>query len=125
FVAVTGSNGKSTVTTLIALMFEAAGRRALAGANLGRPALDLLAEPEPEVYVLELSSFQLMRTRHLPAAVSLLLNVTPDHLDWHASEDRKSTRLNSSHVKISYAVFCLKKKKKGKYRLTRSRRKRY
>lgn len=86
FVAVTGSNGKSTVTTLIALMFEAAGRRALAGANLGRPALDLLAEPEPEVYVLELSSFQLMRTRHLPAAVSLLLNVTPDHLDWHASE---------------------------------------
>ncbi|HEX7063165.1 MAG TPA: UDP-N-acetylmuramoyl-L-alanine--D-glutamate ligase [Woeseiaceae bacterium] len=86
FVAVTGSNGKSTVTTLIGLMFEAAGKRALAGANLGRPALDLLAEPEPDAYVLELSSFQLMRTRNLPAAVAVLLNVSPDHLDWHASE---------------------------------------
>ncbi len=86
FVAVTGSNGKSTVTTLLGLMFEAAGKRALTGANLGRPALDLLAEPEPDAYVLELSSFQLMRTRNLPAAVAVLLNVSPDHLDWHASE---------------------------------------
>ena len=85
FVAVTGSNGKSTVTSLLALMFEAAGTRALAGANLGNPALDLLAEPQPEVYVLELSSFQLMRTRNLPAQVAVLLNVSDDHLDWHAS----------------------------------------
>lgn len=85
FVAVTGSNGKSTVTSLLALMFEAAGRPALAGANLGNPALDLLAEPAPEVYVLELSSFQLMRTRNLPAEVAVLLNVSEDHLDWHAS----------------------------------------
>ncbi len=85
FIAVTGSNGKSTVTSLLALMFEAAGRRALAGANLGNPALDLLAEPDPEVYVLELSSFQLMRTQHLPARVAVLLNVSDDHLDWHAS----------------------------------------
>lgn len=85
FVAVTGSNGKSTVTSLLALMFEAAGKRALAGANLGNPALDLLAEPEPEVYVLELSSFQLMRTQNLPAQVAVLLNVSDDHLDWHAS----------------------------------------
>lgn len=86
FVAVTGSNGKSTVTTLLALMFEAAGKNALAGANLGNPALDLLAQPVPDAYVLELSSFQLMRTRNLPAKVAALLNVTPDHLDWHASE---------------------------------------
>jgi UDP-N-acetylmuramoylalanine--D-glutamate ligase len=85
FVAVTGSNGKSTVTSLLALMFEAAGKPALAGANLGNPALDLLAEPEPAVYVLELSSFQLMRTRNLPAQVAVLLNVSDDHLDWHAS----------------------------------------
>lgn len=86
FVAVTGSNGKSTVTTLLALMFEAAGRKAPAGANLGNPALDLLAEPEPDAYLLELSSFQLMRTRNLPARVAVLLNISPDHLDWHASE---------------------------------------
>jgi UDP-N-acetylmuramoylalanine--D-glutamate ligase len=86
FVAVTGSNGKSTVTTLIYHMCRAAGHRALAGGNLGEPALDLLAEEQPDFYVLELSSFQLQRTQTLPARVAVLLNVTPDHLDWHASE---------------------------------------
>jgi UDP-N-acetylmuramoylalanine--D-glutamate ligase len=64
----------------------AAGRRALAGGNLGRPALDLLDDEVPDVYVLELSSFQLQRTQSLPAEVAVLLNVAPDHLDWHASE---------------------------------------
>lgn len=87
FVAVTGSNGKSTVTTLLYHMCEAAGRRALAGGNLGIPALDLLAEALPDIYVLELSSFQLQRTATLPAEVAVLLNVSPDHLDWHADED--------------------------------------
>jgi UDP-N-acetylmuramoylalanine--D-glutamate ligase len=87
FIAVTGSNGKSTVTTLLALMCEAAGKKGLAGANLGVPALDLLAEETPDFYVLELSSFQLQRTEHLPAKVAVLLNISPDHLDWHASED--------------------------------------
>src|SRR5690606_29176812 len=84
-IAITGSNGKSTVTTLVALMCEAAGRKVLSGANLGKPALDLLAEEEPELYVLELSSFQLVRTRRLPAAVAVLLNISPDHLDRHGS----------------------------------------
>ena len=87
FIGVTGSNGKSTVTTLIYHMCRAAGRSALAGGNLGEPALDLLAEEEPDFYVLELSSFQLQRTRTLPAKVAVLLNVTPDHLDWHANEE--------------------------------------
>jgi UDP-N-acetylmuramoylalanine--D-glutamate ligase len=86
FVAVTGSNGKSTVTTLIYHMCRAAGHGALAGGNLGEPALDLLVEERPDFYVLELSSFQLQRTQKLPAKVAVLLNVTPDHLDWHASE---------------------------------------
>jgi UDP-N-acetylmuramoylalanine--D-glutamate ligase len=86
FVAVTGSNGKSTVTTLIYHMCRAAGHGALAGGNLGEPALDLLVEERPDFYVLELSSFQLQRTQTLPAKVAVLLNVTPDHLDWHASE---------------------------------------
>lgn len=87
FAAVTGSNGKSTVTTLLYHMCRAAGRKVLAGGNLGKPALDLLAEETPDIYVLELSSFQLQRTEQLPAAVAVLLNVSPDHLDWHASED--------------------------------------
>ncbi len=87
FVAVTGSNGKSTVTTLILHMCRAAGREVLAGGNLGRPALDLLDDEQPDVYVLELSSFQLQRTGTLPAEVAVLLNVSKDHLDWHASED--------------------------------------
>ena len=86
-IAVTGSNGKSTVTTLLALMCEASGKVGLAGANLGEPALDLLLEDVPDFYVLELSSFQLKRTAHLPLAVAVLLNISPDHLDWHESED--------------------------------------
>lgn len=85
-VAVTGSNGKSTVTTLLALMSDAAGKTALAGANLGEPALDLLEQDSPDFYILELSSFQLQRTMKLPAKVAVLLNITADHLDWHESE---------------------------------------
>ena len=87
FVGVTGSNGKSTVTTLLYHMCRAAGHETLAGGNLGEPALDLLAEDAPDLYVLELSSFQLQRTKSLPAKVAVLLNVTPDHLDWHANEE--------------------------------------
>lgn len=86
FVGITGTNGKSTVTSLVAAMAEAAVVSALAGGNLGRPALDLLADEVPEWYVLELSSFQLQRTPRLPAAVAALLNISPDHLDWHGSE---------------------------------------
>ena len=85
-VAITGSNGKSTVTTLVAKMCEVGGLRVLAGANLGTPALDLLSRDVPDVYVLELSSFQLHRTHSLEPKVAALLNVTADHLDWHASE---------------------------------------
>ena len=87
FIAVTGSNGKSTVTTLLFHMCKAAGMKVYAGGNLGEPALDLLDLDEPDIYVLELSSFQLHRTENLPAEVAILLNVSPDHLDWHASED--------------------------------------
>ena len=86
FIAVTGSNGKSTVTTLLYHMCRSDGREVLAGGNLGEPALDLLIKDKPDVYVLELSSFQLHRTRKLPAEVAVLLNVSPDHLDWHADE---------------------------------------
>lgn len=87
FVAVTGSNGKSTVTTLLYHMCVADGREVLVGGNLGEPALDLLGQDQPDVYVLELSSFQLHRTQNLPAQIAVLLNVSADHLDWHKDED--------------------------------------
>ena len=83
--AITGTNGKSTVTTLVAKMAEAAGKRVLAGGNLGRPALELLTEPTPDVYVLELSSFQLDTTHSLRTAAATVLNVTPDHMDRYDS----------------------------------------
>jgi UDP-N-acetylmuramoylalanine--D-glutamate ligase len=79
--AITGTNGKSTVTTLVAHMAEAAGKRVLAGGNLGRPALELLEQPVPDLYVLELSSFQLDTTQSLHTAAATVLNVTPDHMD--------------------------------------------
>lgn len=85
-IAVTGSNGKSTVTTLLSLMCDATGINGIAGANLGEPALDLLEKDTPDFYILELSSFQLQRTATLPLKVAVLLNISPDHLDWHASE---------------------------------------
>jgi UDP-N-acetylmuramoylalanine--D-glutamate ligase len=84
-IGVTGTNGKSTVTTLVARMAAAAGRRVLAGGNLGEPALDLLEQPTPELYVLELSSFQLETTSSLTLKAAVVLNVTADHLDRYSS----------------------------------------
>jgi len=82
-IAITGSNGKSTVTTMLGEMAKAAGKKVGVGGNLGTPALDLL-EQAAELYVLELSSFQLERTSVLNAAAATVLNVSADHLDRHA-----------------------------------------
>jgi UDP-N-acetylmuramoylalanine--D-glutamate ligase len=101
-VGITGTNGKSTVTTLVGRMAERAGLRVRVGGNLGEPALDLLgvargtspgagpaaapAGPGPtQLYVLELSSFQLEATTSLDLKAAAVLNVTPDHLDRYAS----------------------------------------
>jgi UDP-N-acetylmuramoylalanine--D-glutamate ligase len=81
-VGVTGSNGKSTVTTLVAEMAKEADLKVAAGGNLGRCALELLDE-EAELYVLELSSFQLERTFRLKLRAGAFLNLSPDHLDRH------------------------------------------
>jgi UDP-N-acetylmuramoylalanine--D-glutamate ligase len=81
-IGITGSNGKSTVTTMLGKMAEAAGIKVAIGGNLGIPALDLLCD-DTELYVLELSSFQLERTAQLNCAVATVLNVTPDHMDRH------------------------------------------
>lgn len=83
-VGITGTNGKSTVTTLIAQMAARAGVVVRAGGNLGSPALDLL-DPSAQLYVLELSSFQLDTTESLQLAAATVLNVTPDHLDRYAN----------------------------------------
>ena len=80
-IAITGTNGKSTVTTLVARMLEADGYRVRVGGNLGTPALDLLEVVAPDCYVLELSSFQLETTTTLAPRVACILNITPDHLD--------------------------------------------
>lgn len=79
-VAITGSNAKSTVTTLVGEMAAAAGKRVAVGGNLGTPALDLLAD-DVELYVLELSSFQLETCERLGAEVATCLNVSEDHMD--------------------------------------------
>ena len=81
-VAITGSNAKSTVTTLFGLMAQEAGKKVAVGGNLGRPALDLTKD-DPELYILELSSFQLETTSNLNAAVAVVLNMSEDHLDRH------------------------------------------
>lgn len=87
-VAVTGSNGKSTVTTLVSLMAQLAGKEVLTGGNLGTPALDLLSEAVPDFYILELSSFQLETVRSLNAFTSVVLNVSPDHMDRYDSVEQ-------------------------------------
>lgn len=82
--AITGSNGKSTVTTLLGEMAAAAGLRVAVGGNLGRPALELLPD-KPELFVLELSSFQLETTYSLKPKAAVVLNVSADHMDRYAS----------------------------------------
>jgi UDP-N-acetylmuramoylalanine--D-glutamate ligase len=88
-VAITGSNGKSTVTTMLGEMAKRCGKRVAVGGNIGVPVLDLLdfdgaIEASAELYVLELSSFQLERTTVLNAAAATVLNISADHLDRHS-----------------------------------------
>ena len=82
-VAITGSNAKSTVTTLVGQMAADAGVNVGVGGNIGVPALSLLANPDMQLAVLELSSFQLETVSNLGAQVATVLNMSPDHLDRH------------------------------------------
>lgn len=83
-VTISGSNGKSTVTSLLGEMAVAAKTKVAVGGNIGIPALDLLA-PEIDLYVLELSSFQLETTSSLNADIATILNISEDHLDRYDS----------------------------------------
>lgn len=87
-IAITGTNGKSTVTTLVGLMVQASGFDTAVAGNIGTPVLDVLAENKPhDVWVLELSSFQLDLTESLQPFAATILNITPDHLDRHHTMD--------------------------------------
>lgn len=89
-VAVTGSNGKSTVVTLLAMMMRESGLSVGLGGNLdgeqAAPALDLLRQAPKDIYILELSSFQLETTPRLAAKAAVILNVSDDHMDRYASK---------------------------------------
>lgn len=87
-VGVTGTNGKSTTTALIAHCLEVAGRPTAMGGNIGVPVLALDPLPEGGVYVLELSSYQIDQTQTLACDVAVLTNVTPDHLDRYDGDMR-------------------------------------
>ena len=104
--AVTGTNGKSTTTTLIGLAFERAGRRTFTGGNLGTPLIAALERP-PDVAVVEVSSFQLEWVDGFRPQVACLLNLSPDHLDRHGSlsgyRDAKA-RLFAAQTADDFAV---------------------
>ena len=100
---VTGTNGKSTVTTLLAQMATRAGLRTRSGGNLGEPALDLLDE-STQLYVLELSSYQLETTDSLSLAAAAVLNVTPDHLDRYADTEAYSAAKARIYARCEVAV---------------------
>ncbi|MET0102001.1 MAG: UDP-N-acetylmuramoyl-L-alanine--D-glutamate ligase [Sedimenticola sp.] len=101
--AITGSNGKSSVTTLLGEMADRAERRVKVGGNLGEPALDLLSD-EADLYVLELSSFQLETTHTLAPRVAVVLNVSADHMDRYDSmasyADAKARIYNNAEVGV-------------------------
>jgi UDP-N-acetylmuramoylalanine--D-glutamate ligase len=82
-VGITGTNGKSTTTALVAELLRAGGRGVQLGGNIGLPVLDLLPKPVDDIYVLELSSYQLELTEHLACSVAVILNLSPDHLERH------------------------------------------
>ncbi|MCK4837151.1 MAG: UDP-N-acetylmuramoyl-L-alanine--D-glutamate ligase [Desulfobulbaceae bacterium] len=107
-VAITGTNGKSTVTELIGAMFLAAGRRVFVGGNLGQPLSEYLLDPyEAEVLVLEVSSFQLDTAPDFRPEVAVLLNISPDHLDRYVDYEHYAASkfsLFSAQTRLNAAV---------------------
>lgn len=84
-IAITGANGKTTVTTLVGEMCKAAGLKTIVAGNIGLPVLDALSMQDPDVYVLELSSFQLETTSTLTIDAATMLNLSEDHMDRYDS----------------------------------------
>ncbi len=106
-VAVTGSNGKSTTTSLIACILKETGHRVHEGGNLGRAVLNLASPEENMIYVLELSSYQLDLVKSLRANIAVFLNMSPDHLDRHGGMDgyiAAKRRVFRNQTKNDYSV---------------------
>lgn len=103
-VAITGSNGKSTLTTLVGEMITQAGFQAVVCGNIGLPVLDAIMQPVPDFYVVELSSFQLDTTYSLKAKVAVVINVSPDHMDRYATVDDYRASKQRIYHNCDYAV---------------------
>ena len=106
-IAITGSNGKSTVTKLVEAMLNASGINALAAGNIGLPVLEAIARPGVDVFVLELSSFQLDSTRSLHSIASCILNVSADHLDRYRDLAAYAASKQRVYQQTQLAVFNL------------------
>lgn len=109
WVAVTGTNGKTTTTSLIAHLLQTAGRRAAAVGNIGDCCIDAVASGAVDTYVAEVSSYQLASTVDFAPQVALILNVTPDHLSWHGSfeayrQAKEKVLANLDKVSGSFAI---------------------
>jgi UDP-N-acetylmuramoylalanine--D-glutamate ligase len=88
-IAITGSNGKTTTTTLVGEIIASGGRKTLVGGNIGTPAITFVEQSSPDTWVvLEISSFQLETIEHFHPHIAAVLNLTPDHLDRHGSMER-------------------------------------
>ncbi len=111
-VAVTGSCGKTTTATLIAQIVEASGRKAVLCGNIGNPWIGEISKITPEtVVVLEVSSFQLMHCVSFAPSVGLLLNVFPNHMDWHADmQEYAEAKLNLFRAMTETGVMICRKK---------------
>ncbi len=102
-IAITGTNGKSTTTSLVAHLLKCLNIPHFAGANLGRPVLSLDPPENNEFFVLELSSYQLALSKPIPLLVGAITNITPDHLDWHGTME--------DYVASKKKIFCLAQSK--------------
>lgn len=105
YIAITGSNGKSTVTTLVAAILESQGLNAKACANIGEPVLNLIDDKSIDVYVLELSSFQLETISSIRPHAAVVLNVSDDHLDRHASFEEYAKIKQSIYTNAELKIF--------------------
>ena len=88
FIFITGSNGKSTVTALIHHLLISAKKQAIIGGNIGVPVLQLKPDVKPNIFVIEASSFQLDAVKNIKPNMSILTNISPDHIDWHGNYEK-------------------------------------
>ena len=105
-IAVTGTNGKTTTTTLITHIINSSGKKAISCGNIGKPLIELVTE-KADYFVLEISSFQIYYSPTLACDIAVCLNITPDHLDWHGNfEHYLQTKKNlfTQQDKDSWAV---------------------